>query len=220
MLTFVAPAVQGWARKRLAEGWTWGPRVDDRAMRHNCLVPFDFLTEPEKDMERAGVTETVKIIIGLGFMFVKDPVAGTGAGDPGRSGEGHTSPLPADLDIRQRRGSQTQPTASLPLRAATAADVTAARTRALPSVTPLGQASRSGVGVGGVSATHDRPGPDAVLGSRASDIVSKLQRIERAVDVLSQTSNADLSALGDKVDALQTMLVTSELIQTESVLRS
>ena len=75
-------------------------------------------------------------------------------------------------------------------------------------------------GVGGVSATHDRPGPDAVLGSRASDIVSKLQRIERAVDVLSQTSNADLSALGDKVDALQTMLVTSELIQTESVLRS
>ena len=56
--------MQGWARKRLAEGWTWGPRVDDRAMRHNCLVPFDFLTEPEKDMERAGVTETVKIIIG------------------------------------------------------------------------------------------------------------------------------------------------------------
>lgn len=66
---------QGWAEKRLSQGWTWGPRTDDTNLRHHCLVPFDFLTEGEKNMERAGVSEAVKIIVGLGYVTQKRETA-------------------------------------------------------------------------------------------------------------------------------------------------
>ena len=30
-----------WARQRLAEGWTYGPKRDDAKKEHPCLVPYE-----------------------------------------------------------------------------------------------------------------------------------------------------------------------------------
>jgi RyR domain-containing protein len=36
-----------WARRRLAEGWKWGPGRDDHNKEHPCLVPYADLPETE-----------------------------------------------------------------------------------------------------------------------------------------------------------------------------
>ncbi len=56
-----------WSASRIAEGWTYGPRRDDRAKTHPCLVPYEELSESEKDYDRATSAETLKLIVKLGF---------------------------------------------------------------------------------------------------------------------------------------------------------
>ena len=208
---------QGWARKRLTEGWTWGPRVDDRAQRHNCLVPFDFLTGPEKDMERAGVKEAVKIIIGLGFMFVKGPRAAN-VPDELTSHSVAPSTNPAAIpDRRGRRGSVTLP--SLGPGHARTLPVATSPGLTLPSVTPLAArctaVKGAGAGSGEVGGVTGRN--DGALGSRVSDIMGKLVRIERSVELLSQTSAADLAAMSEKVDGLAQNTSREQLLMLQKM---
>jgi hypothetical protein len=59
-----------WAQRRLAEGWTYGPRRDDSAKTHPCLVPYADLPESEKDYDRGTAMETLKAIIVLGYRIV------------------------------------------------------------------------------------------------------------------------------------------------------
>ena len=33
-----------WAKSRMEQGWTYGPERDDDKKKHNCLVPYAFLT--------------------------------------------------------------------------------------------------------------------------------------------------------------------------------
>ena len=56
-----------WSASRIAEGWTYGPRRDDRAKTHPCLVPYEELSESEKGYDRATSAETLKLIVKLGF---------------------------------------------------------------------------------------------------------------------------------------------------------
>lgn len=56
-----------WARQRLAEGWTYGPRRDDRLKQHPNLVPYAELTESEKQYDRATALGAIKTIIALGY---------------------------------------------------------------------------------------------------------------------------------------------------------
>lgn len=44
-LTLVGPTKQVWANSRMKQGWTYGPKRDDEAKNHNCLVPYAYLTE-------------------------------------------------------------------------------------------------------------------------------------------------------------------------------
>lgn len=60
-----------WARQRLTEGWKWGPRRNDAAKEHPCLIPYDDLPESEKVYDRAMVTETLKSILALGYQIEK-----------------------------------------------------------------------------------------------------------------------------------------------------
>jgi hypothetical protein len=60
-----------WARQRLQEGWTHGPQRDDTAKRHPCLVPYDQLSESEKEYDRNAALETLKLIIALGYKIQK-----------------------------------------------------------------------------------------------------------------------------------------------------
>lgn len=56
-----------WSQGRIRDGWRWGPRRDDDAKAHPCLVPYDQLPESEKQYDRSTVVETLKAIVALGF---------------------------------------------------------------------------------------------------------------------------------------------------------
>lgn len=59
-----------WAAGRIADGWTKGPRNDDLKL-HPCLVPYEELSEEEKDYDRRTSVETLKFIISQGYDIVK-----------------------------------------------------------------------------------------------------------------------------------------------------
>ncbi len=59
-----------WARQRIADGWSLGPTRDDEAKQHPCLVPYDQLSETEKQYDRNAALETLKVIQALGYHIV------------------------------------------------------------------------------------------------------------------------------------------------------
>lgn len=61
-----------WAKSRMSEGWTYGPVRDDVKKQHPCLVPYENLSEIEKEYDRNTSQETLKLIMKLGFMIKKD----------------------------------------------------------------------------------------------------------------------------------------------------
>ena len=56
-----------WARRRMAEGWTFGRVRDDGARTHPNLVPYDQLTEAEKEYDRESAMQTLRAMIALGW---------------------------------------------------------------------------------------------------------------------------------------------------------
>ena len=58
---------ENWSAQRLADGWTWGPERDDERKLHPCLVPYEELTEEEKDYDRRTAWETLKVLLAMGF---------------------------------------------------------------------------------------------------------------------------------------------------------
>ena len=61
-----------WSESRMKEGWTYGENRDDGTKRHPCLVPYEDLTESEKEYDRNTSQETLKLIMKLGFRIVRD----------------------------------------------------------------------------------------------------------------------------------------------------
>jgi len=60
-----------WAQQRLADGWTYGPRRNDAARQHPCLVPYADLPESEKQYDRQAALGTLKAILALGYNIEK-----------------------------------------------------------------------------------------------------------------------------------------------------
>lgn len=60
-----------WSAGRMADGWTYGPERDDALKTHPCLVPYDDLSERERDFDRNTSQETLKLIMKLGFKIVR-----------------------------------------------------------------------------------------------------------------------------------------------------
>ena len=60
-----------WAQSRINEGWTYGSKRNDVAKKHPCLVPYEELSEVEKDYDRNTSVETLKLIMKLGFKLVQ-----------------------------------------------------------------------------------------------------------------------------------------------------
>lgn len=56
-----------WALARKAEGWKYGPTRNDARKEHPGMVPYEDLSEAEKDIDRGTVLETLKAAIVLGF---------------------------------------------------------------------------------------------------------------------------------------------------------
>ncbi len=61
-----------WSVGRMKEGWTYGEERNDAEKHHPCLVPYEELTEAEKEYDRNTSQETLKLIMKLGFKIVKE----------------------------------------------------------------------------------------------------------------------------------------------------
>jgi hypothetical protein len=62
-----------WARKRIEEGWRYGPSRNDAKKEHPDLVPYDQLPESEKEYDRKTVVEVLKAIIALDYDLARRP---------------------------------------------------------------------------------------------------------------------------------------------------
>ena len=62
---------ENWARQRLADGWRYGPKRDDAKKEHPSLVPYESLSESEKEYDRRTAMETLKTIVALGYRIAK-----------------------------------------------------------------------------------------------------------------------------------------------------
>lgn len=60
-----------WSLGRMKSGWTLGPKRDDAAKEHPCLIPYHELPESEKDVDRHTATQILKAIVALGFRIEK-----------------------------------------------------------------------------------------------------------------------------------------------------
>lgn len=56
-----------WSAGRIAEGWIYGERKDSVAKTTPLLVPYDELSEREKEYDRRTALETLKLILKLGY---------------------------------------------------------------------------------------------------------------------------------------------------------
>ena len=61
-----------WAATRISQGWTYGKERNDAEKKHPCLVPYEELSEEEKEYDRNTSIETIKLILKLGFTITKD----------------------------------------------------------------------------------------------------------------------------------------------------
>ena len=59
-----------WAFSRMSQGWRYGEQRDDQKRTHPCLVPYDMLSEEEKDYDRHTAMSTLKLIMKLGWKIV------------------------------------------------------------------------------------------------------------------------------------------------------
>ena len=60
-----------WAAGRIAAGWKYGPVRDEIKKEHPCLIPYEELTEEEKDFDRGTALSTIRFIISQGFIVTK-----------------------------------------------------------------------------------------------------------------------------------------------------
>ncbi len=61
-----------WAAGRIADGWVYGEKRDDKNKETPCLVPYEELSEEEKAYDRNTALETLRLIVKLGYKIVKE----------------------------------------------------------------------------------------------------------------------------------------------------
>ena len=63
---------ENWSQGRLSQGWAYGPERNDEKKTTPCLVPYEELTEEEREYDRVTAMQTLKLIVKLGYRIVKD----------------------------------------------------------------------------------------------------------------------------------------------------
>ena len=56
-----------WAETRIKQGWKYGKERNDKLRTHPCLIPYEDLSEEEKEYDRNTSIGTLKLILKLGF---------------------------------------------------------------------------------------------------------------------------------------------------------
>ena len=68
---FLAKQVhEAWSARRMSEGWTHGSERDDSKKQAPGLVPYEALSEAEKDYDRTTLTHTLKLVLLQGYRIV------------------------------------------------------------------------------------------------------------------------------------------------------
>ena len=60
-----------WSETRISQSWQYGEQRNDELKTHPCLVPYEELSEEEKEYDRNTSIGTLKLIIKLGFKIKK-----------------------------------------------------------------------------------------------------------------------------------------------------
>lgn len=60
-----------WAYNRMCEGWSYGPKRDDKLMQTPDMVPYTELPDQEKNYDRNMAMQTIKLVYKLGYDIVK-----------------------------------------------------------------------------------------------------------------------------------------------------
>ena len=61
-----------WALGRINDGWSYGEVRNDEKKTTPCLVPYNELSEVEKEYDRNTAIETLKVIMALGYKIEKN----------------------------------------------------------------------------------------------------------------------------------------------------
>ena len=56
-----------WMENRIQEGWSYGPVRNDLLKQTPCIVPYEELSEIEKEYDRKTVRTTINGLYNLGF---------------------------------------------------------------------------------------------------------------------------------------------------------
>jgi len=60
-----------WAAGRIEQGWKYGNMRDDQLKQHPGLIPYEELSDSEKEFDRATAISTLKLIKKMGFEIIK-----------------------------------------------------------------------------------------------------------------------------------------------------
>ena len=60
-----------WAAARINEGWRFGPVRDDARKLHPCLVPYEQLSDAEKEYDRRTSAEAIRFLLASGCDIVR-----------------------------------------------------------------------------------------------------------------------------------------------------
>jgi len=60
-----------WMEGKLRDGWKYGSVTDKAKKIHNCLVPYEQLTEADKESDRDMVRGIPEILAAAGYKMVK-----------------------------------------------------------------------------------------------------------------------------------------------------
>jgi class 3 adenylate cyclase len=71
-------AHEKWAELRFAEGWRHGHERSDERKEHPGLIPYEHLSEAEKEHDRQTVLQAVKTLLAMGYAILP-PARGDGA---------------------------------------------------------------------------------------------------------------------------------------------
>jgi len=66
---------ENWAKLRISDGWRYGPCRNDERKEHTNLVPYEQLSESEKNYDRQTALETVKSLLAMGYRIEAVPGA-------------------------------------------------------------------------------------------------------------------------------------------------
>lgn len=62
---------ENWSKQRIEDGWKYGEKRNDERKEHPCLIPYEDLSEEEKEYDRITSRETLKFIIKSGYKIEK-----------------------------------------------------------------------------------------------------------------------------------------------------